>query len=243
MIDKEWVYGFNPVYEALRSGRAVHLYISKKRQKDVQKILSMAESKKVPLEFKEDFFFERFGKSHQGIAAVVKEKRFLSIDELLKIPEKVSEVPFFLILDGLEDPRNFGAILRIADALGIHGVVIQSHRTVKVTDTVSKASAGAIEFVNISQVVNIKHAIDKMKSLGITVFGAEAGSGFTPWEMDMKVPLAIVIGSEGKGIRMTVKKMCDFLISIPMKGMVNSLNVSVATAVIAYEILRQRSLK
>lgn len=243
MIDKEWVYGFNPVYEALRAGRVIRVYVSKKRHKDLQKILSIAESKKVPLESKEDFFFKRFGKAHQGIAAVVKEKRFLSIEELLKIPEKLRELPFFLILDGLEDPRNFGAILRIADASGIHGVVIQSHRTVKVTETVSKASAGAIEFVNISQVVNIKHAIDKMKSLGITVFGAEAGSGLAPWDVDLKVPLAIVIGSEGKGIRMTVKKLCDFLISIPMKGMINSLNVSVATAMIAYEVLRQRSLE
>lgn len=240
MIDKEWVYGLNPVYEALRADRVILICISKKRQKDVQKVLLVAKNKMVPLEFKDDSFFERFGKGHQGIAAVVKEKRFLTIDELLEVPDKLGEIPFFLILDNIEDPRNFGAILRVADAAGIHGVVFQSHRSVRVTETVSKTSAGAIEFVNISQVVNIKHAIDRMKEHNITIFGAEAGSDFTPWDMDMKIPLAIVVGAEGKGIRMTVKRMCDFLISLPMKGMVNSLNVSVATGIIAYEVLRQR---
>jgi 23S rRNA (guanosine2251-2'-O)-methyltransferase len=241
MTDKRWVYGNNPVYEALRANRAIFIYISKKRQKDLEKIILTAESKKVPVEFKDDSFFDRFCKGHQGIAAVVKEKTFLSIEELLKVPGLLGEVPFFLILDGLEDPRNFGAILRVVDASGIHGVVLQSHRSVRITETVSKASAGAVEFVNISHVVNIKHAIDKMKRLGIAIFGAEVGSDLTPWNVDMKVPLAIVIGSEGKGIRLTVKRMCDFLISLPMKGMVNSLNVSVATGIIAYEVLRQRS--
>jgi len=242
MNKKDWVYGINPVLEAIRAGRVSLIYLSKKRQKDVQKVLSIAKSQGIPFRLEEeDFFDQRFGKGHQGIAATVKSRRILTIDEILEIPIALKENPFFLILDEIEDPRNFGAILRVADAAGVHGVIFPSHRSAPITTTVSKASAGAVEFVNMAQVVNIKHAIEKMKRMDITIFGAEAGSELTPWEMDMKIPLAIVIGSEARGIRETVKKACDFILSLPLKGMVNSLNVSVATGIIAYEVVRQRT--
>jgi 23S rRNA (guanosine2251-2'-O)-methyltransferase len=242
MNKKEWVYGINPVFESVRSGRVSCIYISKKRQRDLQKILSMAESQGIALRLEEEEFFEqKFGKGHQGIAATVKSKNILTIDELLEIPFNLKENPFFLILDEIEDPRNFGAILRVADAAGVHGVIFPTHRSAPISTTVSKASAGAIEFVNMAQVVNIKHAIGKMKRMDITIFGAEAGSELTPWQMDMRVPLAIVIGSEARGIRKTVKMTCDFILSLPLKGMVNSLNVSVATGIFAYEVLRQRT--
>ncbi len=239
---EEWLYGFNPVLEAIKSGRKItSIYISKQRHENIRKITEEAEARKIPIKFAErDFFDSRFHKGHQGIAALVAQKKLLSIDELLAIPEKREESAFFLILDLIEDPRNFGAILRVADAAGVHGVVFQSHRSAGITPAVSKASAGALEHVNLAEVVNIKHAIDKMKKLDITIIGAEAGSELTPWDIDMKAPLAFVIGSEGEGLRRTVREMCDFVVSLPMRGMVNSLNVSVATGIMAYEVMRQR---
>ncbi|BCB95682.1 23S rRNA (guanosine(2251)-2'-O)-methyltransferase RlmB [Dissulfurispira thermophila] len=241
----EWLYGFNPVLEAIRSGRKIKtIYISKQRHEHIEKIIEIAKVEGICVEFAEkDFFDVRFHKGHQGIAATVEKKRLLSIEEILSIPEEKGEAPFFLVLDLIEDPRNLGAILRIADAVGIHGVIFQSHRSAKITSTVCKASSGAIEYVNIAEVVNIKHAIDKMKKLDITIIGAEAGSGLTYWDIDLKTSLALVIGSEGHGLRKTVRDACDFVVSLPMRGKVNSLNVSVATGIFAYEVIRQRSLK
>ncbi len=238
----EWLYGFNPVLEAIKSGRKIKtVYISKQRHEQVQKIIELAKAEGIRIEFAErDFFDTRFHKGHQGIAAVVEQKGLLTIDELLTIPEKRKELAFFLILDLIEDPRNFGAILRVADASGVHGVVFQHHRSAGITPVVSKASAGALEYVNLAEVVNIKHAIDKMKRLNIMIVGAEAGSELTPWDIDMKEPMAFVIGSEGQGLRKTVREMCDFVVSLPMRGMVNSLNVSVAAGILVYEVIRQR---
>ena len=152
-------------------------------------------------------------------------------------------MPFFLILDCIEGPRNVGAILRSADAAGVHGVVIQEHRSAGLGPDVSKASAGAVEYVPVSQVNNVKHAISEMKEMNITIIGAEASSEIMPWDIDLSIPVALVIGSEGKGIRKTVAERCDFIVSLPMRGMVNSLNVSVAGAVLMFEVLRQRARK
>lgn len=239
---EEWLYGFNPVLEAIKSGRKIKtVYISRQRHEHIQKIIEMAKAEGIPVEFAErDFFDTRFHKGHQGVAAVVAQKKLLSIDELLIIAERSGEAQFFLVLDLIEDPRNFGAILRVADAAGVHGVVFQSHRSAGITPIVSKASAGALEYVNLAEVVNIKHAIDKMKKLNITIVGAEAGSELTPWDIDMEGPMAFVIGSEGQGLRKTVREMCDFVVSLPMRGKVNSLNVSVATGILSYEVIRQR---
>ena len=237
-----WLYGINPVAETIKSGRKIKgIYISKQRHEQINKIILMAEDKGISINFVEkEFFDSRFHKGHQGIAAFVEKKAFLNIEELLNIPSKKDEMPFFLVLDGIEDPRNFGAILRVADAAGIHGVVFQSRRAAGLTEVVSKASAGASEFVNISEVVNIKHAIEKMRMADINIIGAEADAEQTLWDIDMKRPLTFVVGSEGKGLRPTVKKMCDYLIKIPMKGGVNSLNVSMAAGILVYEALRQR---
>jgi 23S rRNA (guanosine2251-2'-O)-methyltransferase len=243
MKDKtEWLYGLNPVMEAIKSGRKISaLYISKQRHEDIRKITEVAETKNIPVKFAErDFFDGRFHKGHQGIAAVVEKKKFLSIEDLLEMPAQKSETPFFFILDLIEDPRNFGAILRVADAAGVHGVVFQSHRSAGVTSIVSKASAGALEYVNLVEVVNIKHAIDKMKKEDIIIIGAEADSETNMWDADMRSPLALVIGSEGQGLRRTVRGMCDVVVKFPMKGRVNSLNVSVAAGVLSYEVVRQR---
>lgn len=243
MTEKErWIYGVNPVIEAIKSGRKINaIYISRQRHEKVQNIISIAESKGIIVKSAEkDFFDARFGKGNQGVAAIVEQKAFIAIEELLEVPKSKSQKPFFLLLDSIEDPRNFGAILRVADAAGIHGVVFQSHRSVKITEIVSKVSAGASEHVNLAEVVNIKHAIDKMKRADICIVGAEADVSLSFWDIDMSIPLAFVIGSEGKGLRRTVKEMCDFIVSIPIFGSVNSLNVSIAAGILIYEALRQR---
>lgn len=239
---ESWLYGLNPVLEAVKSGsKIISICISKQRHEQIQKIIGLAKEQGIRIEFADkEFFDSKFHKGHQGVAALVEKKRLLSIDELLSVPEKKREIPFFLILDLIEDPRNFGAILRVADAAGVHGVVFQSHRSAGVTSLVSKASAGALEYVNLAEVVNIKHAMEKMKKLDIMIIGAEADSELSIWDVDMKVPLAVVIGSEGEGLRRTVREMCDFTVNLPMRGTVNSLNVSVATGILAYEVMRQR---
>ena len=172
---------------------------------------------------------------------LVEAREYRSIEELMSIPSKKGQIPLFLILDCLEDPRNFGAILRVADAGGVHGVVIQSHRSVALSPEAVKASAGAAEYVPVAMVSNIKHAMREMKEDGMTVIGAEAEGGKPIWEMDLQAPLVVVIGSEGKGLRRTVREGCDLLASLPMRGRVNSLNASVASGIIIFEVMRQRS--
>jgi len=237
-----WIYGLNPVLEAIRAGRNIKgIYLSAARHDKTNSIRREAELKNIPVKIHPHGFFDSmFDKGHQGVAAEVSPREYSSLDELLAIPGKKNETPLYLILDCLEDPRNLGALLRVSDAAGVHGIVLQSHRSVNLSASVSKVSAGAVEYVPVAMVVNIKHAIYEMKEKGITIIGTEASAEKTLWNIDFTKPLALVIGSEGKGIRKTVRDLCDLKVSIPMRGRVNSLNVSVATGIFTFEILRQR---
>jgi 23S rRNA (guanosine2251-2'-O)-methyltransferase len=237
-----WIFGMNPVHEAIMSGQRISaLYTCRQASADIKRLLE-AVQQSIPVKFVErEFFDRRFQKAHQGIAALVERKTTITLEELINLPVTAKETAFFLVLDLIEDPHNFGALLRVADAAGMHGVIFQKHRSAPVTGVVAKASAGAVAHVNLVKVVNIKHALEKMKQHGITIIGADGSSAHTIWDMDMRVPLSLVVGSEGTGLRRTVRDMCDALIRIPMIGRVDSLNVSVATGVIAYEIVRQRS--
>jgi len=218
--------------------------ISSSRRDRAADIEKEAAARGIKLQKADNLFFDsRFPKGHQGIAAVAAPRIYASLDDLLGMPSQKGETPLFLILDCLEDPRNFGAILRVADAAGVHGVVIQAHRSVLLGPEAVKASAGAAEHMPVAMVANIKHAMREMKENGLTIIGAEAEMGGPVWETDLTVPLALVIGSEGKGLRKTVKEDCDVLVSIPMKGRVNSLNASVAAGVIIFEMMRQRATK
>lgn len=239
----ELIYGVNPVLEALMAGRNINMiYISARRHEKVAYIMGEAEKRKVPVRvFDGDYFDNNFPRGHQGVAARMRKKDTISLDELIMLPDKKHEVPLFVIVDCMEDPRNFGAIVRSADASGVHGIVIQAHRSVGLGPEVSKTSAGAVEHVPVAVIPNIKYAISRMRESGITVIGAEAGASAVIWDVDLTVPLAVVIGSEGKGIRRTVKDACDMMVSLPMKGVISSLNVSVAAGVFFFEILRQRS--
>jgi 23S rRNA (guanosine2251-2'-O)-methyltransferase len=239
----EWIYGLNPVLEAVRSGRDVKsVIVSSSRREGFSAIEKEVLDRGVRLRREDASFFEsRFPKGHQGIAAVVAPRVYATVEDLLDVPSRKNEVPLFLILDLIEDPRNFGAILRVADAGGVHGVVIQSHRSVTLGPEAVKASAGAAEYMPVAMVANIKHAMREMKEAGIIVAGAEADAPQLAWKADFSIPTAIVVGSEGKGLRKTVKEDCDMLVKLPMKGRVNSLNASVATGIIIFEIMRQRT--
>jgi len=241
----EWIYGINPVLEALKARRGIKtLYVSSGRHEKVLQITREAEIGGIPVEISEPAFFDNhFPKGHQGVAARVLQKAYESLDALLTMPLQRKEVPLFVALDGIEDPRNFGAILRSADASGVHGVIIQTHRSAGFGPEVSKASAGAAEYVPVSVVPNIKYAVHRMKEEGITVIGAETATGAPLWEADLTVPLCLVIGSEGRGIRKILREHCDVLVSIPMRGEIGSLNVSVAAGVTLFEIMRQRFTK
>ena len=241
---REWIYGLNPVLEAIRAGRTIKCIFLASGKRDSSKVLELekeAQQRNLVIEEREiQFFHTHFPKGHQGIAAQVLPKTYISLEELFEIPSRKGESPLFIILDLVEDPRNLGAVLRVADAAGAHGVVIQSHRSVMLGPEVSKSSAGAVEYVPVSLVNNIKNAIRDMKERSITIVGAEAGVDKAAWDADLTMPLALVIGSEGKGLRKTVKERCDVLVSLPMRGSINSLNVSVAVGVLTFEILRQR---
>jgi 23S rRNA (guanosine2251-2'-O)-methyltransferase len=238
----DWTYGINPVLEAIKSGRRINtVYVYDQGRQNLGAIIEAARGNGITVKFEtKEFFDGRFQKGHQGVAASAGKRKAISIEELLNIPDREGEVPFFIVLDSIEDPRNFGAILRVADAARVHGVVFQSHRSAGITPVTAKASAGALEYVNLAETVNIKHAMEKMKKADILVIGAEAGTGKTLWDIDLRVPLALVVGSEGAGLRRTVRDMCDMTVSLPMKGTVNSLNVSVAAGILAYEVMRQR---
>ncbi|HSA78404.1 MAG TPA: 23S rRNA (guanosine(2251)-2'-O)-methyltransferase RlmB, partial [Nitrospirota bacterium] len=230
---EEWIYGFNPVLEALRGGRRISfVYLSASRREKVAEIDEALAKRGIQgTKVDESFFEERFAKGHQGIAARIEPRQYADLEDLLLIPEQKGEQPLFLLLDGIEDPRNFGSILRVADAGGVHGVVIQSHRSASLTAEAVKASAGASEHVQISMVPNIKHAMRIMKESGIDIIGTDADGEVTVWEADLTGPVALVVGSEAEGMRRTVKENCDRTVRLPMMGMVNSLNASVATGV------------
>ncbi len=243
MADKRsWIYGVNPVLEALRSGRVRGLYVAPGRQDHLRQVIEAAGERGVPIKsVGREFFDDRFPKGHQGIAATRVQRERRTVEDLLDGVEERQEVLLVFVLDGVEDPRNFGAILRVADAAGAHGVVHESRRSASVTDVVSKTSAGAAEHVDVVEVVNIKHAMATLRENGVLLVGAESSAPVDLWHAAFTGPVALVLGSEGYGLRKTVREMCDVLVRLPMHGMVNSLNVSVAAGVLAYEVLRQRA--
>ncbi|RMG73856.1 MAG: 23S rRNA (guanosine(2251)-2'-O)-methyltransferase RlmB [Nitrospirae bacterium] len=236
-----WIYGINPVKEAIRSGRKVFsIYIYKGLSDSKREgLIRLARAKGIQFQLVEKAFFRAFPKAHQGVAARTAELPRYTLEDLPAISKNKDTLPFYLLIDEVEDPHNLGAIIRTAEVAGVHAVVVQKRRSAG-GPTVAKASAGAIEHIPLIAVPNIKHAMDFLKSEGVMLYGASSEAELSYWEADFRVPLALVVGSEGRGIRASVKKQCNRLISIPMFGKINSLNVSVATGVIVYEVLRQR---
>lgn len=231
--------------EALRSGRPIQrLLISdhRKQDKDVHEIMRLAKNAGVEVRLTPRDMMNREAPQglHQGIIAYTAAHTYSTLDDILKIPAQKGQPALFLILDGIEDPRNLGAILRTADAAGVHGVIIPERRAAGLTETVAKAAAGALEYVPVVKVVNIVNTIEDLKKNGIWIAAAEAGSELTYWKADFARPLAVVLGGEDKGVRRLVRDHCDYVLSMPLLGRISSLNVSVAAGVLLYEVIRQR---
>ncbi|MBI1910734.1 MAG: 23S rRNA (guanosine(2251)-2'-O)-methyltransferase RlmB [Deltaproteobacteria bacterium] len=240
------VYGVNPVMEALRGSadRIERILVYEGRaDRTVEDIIKSARAKNVSVDKASQQDLERIAGTsrHQGIAAIIHgEFRYRDIEELIGAWKKTGEMAFFLILDSIQDPQNFGSIIRTANAAGVHGIIIPKDRACEVTPTVVKASAGASEHTLIARETNITRAIERLKEENIWVGGIEAGCKQTVYRMDLNRDLAIVVGSEGKGIRRLVMENCDFCISIPMAGQINSLNAAQAAAITMFEARRQR---
>lgn len=240
------IEGRNPVMEAIKSGRSINkiLVIKGEKEGSINSLIAAALEKKIVVQEVEKAKIESlsFIGAHQGVIAFVSPKDYADLEDILAIPVEKGEDPLILILDGITDAHNLGAILRTADAAGVHGVVIPKRRAIGLTTAVAKASAGAIEYVPVARVTNISQTIDYLKKQNIWVIGtdsAEENKSFQ--DSDLKGPIALVIGSEGEGLSRLVKEKCDFTIRIPMKGNISSLNASVAAAIVMYEILRQRA--
>jgi 23S rRNA (guanosine2251-2'-O)-methyltransferase len=236
------IYGINPVLEALRAGRVTELRVGERKGGRMQELLALASERGVRVRHVPPDALDRDARRgvHQGVVAVVEETGDYSIDELV---QAASGPPLVVVLDGIEDPHNLGAILRTADAAGVDGVVIQSRRSAELGGAVAKASAGAVAHVRIAKVVNIARALDELKQAGVWTVGL-SGDAPTPYdEIDFTTPTAIVLGKEGTGLRRLVRERCDYLAAIPMGGHVDSLNVSVAAGVTLFEAVRQRRTK
>ena len=240
------VEGRNPVLEALRGPRDVgRVYIAEgtNRSGIVEEIIGLAGQGGAPVISLSREEFSRMARtsSPQGILASVSRYRYATLDELTG-GFKDGRTPLVLILDGVEDPRNFGSLLRVADAVGASGVIIARRRSSPVTAVVAKASAGAVEHVTVAKVASITGTLLRMKDEGLWVVGADAGSDELYYRLDLTVPVAVVLGGEGKGLRRLVKERCDYLARLPMSGRISSLNVSTAAAALLFEALRQREV-
>ncbi|WP_017729617.1 23S rRNA (guanosine(2251)-2'-O)-methyltransferase RlmB [Halalkalibacterium ligniniphilum] len=244
-MKSEFIMGKNPIIEALRAGHAINkIWIAEGSQKgQMAKVVQLAKEQGVLVQHvpkkKLEQLVER--ENHQGVVASVAAYDYADLEDLFARAAEKQEEPFFIVLDEVEDPHNLGSILRTADAVGVHGVIIPKRRAVGLTQTVAKASTGAIEYVPVARVTNLARTMDELKKRGIWFIGTDAkgSEDFRGARFDM--PIALVIGSEGKGISRLVKEKCDFLVHIPMVGHVTSLNASVAASLLMYEVYRKRS--
>ena len=234
------VYGINPVLEALRTGRVKEIRVAERAGDRVRHIVTAAAEqhvlvRRVPVETLER---ESRRGVHQGVVADVEQPECYSIDELVR---GAAGAPLLVVLDGIEDPQNLGAILRTADAAGIDGVIVQSRRSAARGGAAAKASAGAVAHVKIAEVVNIARAIEELKAAGVWTVGLAGDAPDAYDAIDYRMPTAVVMGAEGPGLRRLVRERCDRLAAIPMQGHVASLNVSVAAGIVLFEAVRQRS--
>lgn len=238
--------GRNPVLEALRAGREINKLLVAKGSKEgsIREILSVAREAGVIVQELDRSRLDALaeGRSHQGVIALVAAHRYYEVEEILEQAKAKGDDPLVLILDGIEDPQNLGSLLRTANAVGAHGVIIPERRAVGLTETVAKVSAGAVEYVPVARVTNTARTIEELKEKGFWVVGTHQDAKELYYQARLTGPLAVVIGSEGKGIGRLVAEKCDFMVRLPMLGQVTSLNAAVAGAILLYEIRRQRDV-
>ena len=236
--------GRNALQEALRSGRTIDKVFIADGQTDrgLQRLAALAKEAGavvVPVD-RRKLDAMSFTHAHQGIIAQAAARDYCSIDEILAEAEGRGEAPLLVLCDDLSDPHNLGAIMRSAECAGAHGIIIPKRRSVGLTATVAKASAGAVEYMKVARVTNINTAIAELKDKGVWVFGTAAEGSIPMYKANLTVPAAIVIGNEGEGLSQLVRKNCDVMVSIPMKGRISSLNASAAASILLYEAVRQR---
>ena len=233
------IYGINSITEALHAATVSKVWVSRRRDRRLEQLVARAERAGIEVQRVERAELDRLahGSVHQGIVARVAAPRHWGLSELVSA---ASTAPLILVVDGVEDPQNFGALMRTADAIGVDGVVYQTRRAAPTSAAAMKASAGAMAHVRLAPVVNIGRAIEEIKALGVWSVGLDASAARQYHDLELDQPTALVLGAEGKGLRRLVRERCDWLVSVPMRGQVSSLNVSVAAGVVLYEALRQR---
>lgn len=238
------IEGRNPVIELLSSDKDINKVFIQKGEKhgSINKIISMAKSKKIIIAEVEKNKLDELSetKNHQGVIAIVPPFNYCEVEDILELAKSKNEEPFILILDGIEDPHNLGSIIRTAETAGVHGIIIPKRRAASVNATVSKTSAGAVEHMKIARVNNLVQTIEYLKENDIWIVGTDMETDTYYYNQDLKGSLAIVIGSEGFGMSRLVKENCDFLVKIPMKGKITSLNASVSAGIVIYEAVKQR---
>lgn len=243
-IYDDQIEGRNSVIELLESKKDINkIFVTKgERHGSINKILAMAKERNVIIVEKDKKQMAQMAQkpNHQGVIAIVPPFEYCEIEDILENAKIKNEDPFVLILDGIEDPHNLGSIIRTAETAGVHGIIIPKRRAASVNSTVSKVSAGAVEHIKIARVTNISDSIQKLKDNGLWICGTDIDAKNYYYDQDLKGPLGIVIGNEGQGMSEKVKKNCDFLVKIPMKGKVTSLNASVSTGIVVYEAVKQR---
>lgn len=239
------VEGRNSVLELLESGRDINkIYVTRgERHGSINKILAIAKQRRIIVVEKDKKQMEEMAQeeNYQGVIAIVPPFEYVEIEDILDNAKEKGEEPFVLILDGIEDPHNLGSIIRTAETAGVHGIIIPKRRAASVNSTVNKASAGAVEHMKIARVTNITDAIDKLKQAGLWICGTDINTNKYYYNQDLTGSLGIVIGNEGNGISEKVRKNCDFLVKIPMKGKIESLNAAVSTGIVVYESVKQRN--
>lgn len=244
--NSDLIIGRNAVREALKSGRAIdHLLVARgSNSGSIAPIIAMCRDKKIPVKEadtkKLDFLCG--GAVHQGVILFAAAHEYSNLDDIFALAEERKEPPFIVICDGLEDPHNLGAVIRSAEAAGVHGVIIPERRSVSLSSYAGKAAAGALEYVPVVRVGNLNAAVETLKNRGVWIYAADM-DGTAYYETDMTGPCAVIIGSEGKGVSRLLKERSDFVVSIPMKGKINSLNASVAAGILMFEISKSRALK
>jgi 23S rRNA (guanosine2251-2'-O)-methyltransferase len=241
---EDQIEGRNSVIELLESGKCINkIYIAKgEKYGSINKIIAMAKERKIIIVEKDKKQMDEMAQSenYQGVIAIVPPFEYCEIEDILDYAKEKGKDPFVLILDGIEDTHNLGAIIRTAETAGVHGIIIPKRRAAAVNATVSKVSCGAVEYMKIARVNNITDSINKLKDAGLWICGTSIDAEKYYFNQDLTGPIGIVIGNEGKGMSDLVKKNCDFLVKIPMMGNVESLNASVSTGIIVYEALKQR---
>jgi len=240
------VYGRNPVLELLRKNgrRADEIAVLAGAHGPLAEVVALAHRSGVKVSYRtRDQLTAMAGSNdHQGVVARVAMAEYQSLGDLLAIPPSRGEAPFFLALDRVQDPRNFGAVIRTAEVFGLHGVIVPKHHQVGLTEVAARTAMGAIEHMAVARETNLVSSLEKVKQSGIWVYGAAVEGGVPPDQVNLKGPLCLVFGGEGEGVRPLVAKTCDGLITIPMTGRVGSLNVGAAVAILCYEAVRQRRI-